>query len=49
MKIIYEAFDGTQFDNEFECEDYEWKLNHEKSLKGKSRESAPSFIGQEPR
>ena len=33
MKIIYEAFDGTQFDNEFECEDYEWKLNHEESLK----------------
>ena len=33
MKIIYEAFDGTQFDNEFECEDYEWKKNHEESLK----------------
>ena len=33
MKIIYEAFDGTQFDNEFDCEYYEWKLNHEESLK----------------
>ena len=33
MKVIYEAFDGTQFDNEFSCEDYEWKLNHEESLK----------------
>ena len=33
MKIIYEAFDGTQFDNEFDCEDYEWKLNHKESLK----------------
>ena len=33
MKVIYEAFDGTQFDNEFSCEDYEWKLNHEKFLK----------------
>ena len=33
MKIIYEAFDGTQFDNEFECTDYEWKLNHKESLK----------------
>ena len=33
MKIIYQAFDGTQFDNEFECEDYEWKKNHEESLK----------------
>lgn len=28
MKIIYIADDGTQFDNEFDCEDYEWKLNH---------------------
>lgn len=28
MKIIYVADDGTQFDNEFDCEDYEWKLNH---------------------
>lgn len=26
MKIIYVADDGTQFDNEFECEDYEWQL-----------------------
>lgn len=33
MKIIYEAFDGTQFDNEFDCEDYEWKKNHKESLK----------------
>ena len=23
MKVIYEAFDGTQFDNEPECLDYE--------------------------
>ena len=28
MKIIYIADDGTQFDNEFKCEDYEWKLKH---------------------
>ena len=33
MKIIYEAFDGTQFDDELKCVNYEWKLNHEKSLK----------------
>ena len=33
MKIIYESFDGKQFDDEFDCQDYEWKLNHEKSLK----------------
>lgn len=28
MKIIYVADDGTQFDNEFDCEFYEWKLKH---------------------
>ena len=32
MRIIYEAFDGTQFNDEFECKDYEWKKDHEKSL-----------------
>ena len=25
MKIIYEAFDGTQFDNEYDCESYEFQ------------------------
>ena len=28
MKIIYIADDGTQFDDEFACKDYEWVLNH---------------------
>jgi len=28
MRIIYEADDGTQFDEEWKCEDYEWKLAH---------------------
>jgi hypothetical protein len=28
MRIIYIADDGTQFDDRFDCEDYEWKLNH---------------------
>ena len=28
MKIIYIADDGTQFDNEWDCEAYEWRLNH---------------------
>ena len=28
MKIIYIADDGKQFDDEFECEHYEWILNH---------------------
>lgn len=28
MRTVYIADDGTQFDDEFECEDYEWKLNH---------------------
>ena len=33
MKIIYEAFDGTQFDDEFKCEDYEWRKEHNEMLK----------------
>ena len=33
MKIIYEAFDGTQFDDEFKCTDYEWKKEHNASFK----------------
>ena len=33
MKIIYEAFDGTHFDNESECTDYEWKKQHEAAFK----------------
>lgn len=30
MRNIYIADDGTQFDNQFDREDYEWKLNHAK-------------------
>ena len=28
MNIIYEAFDGKRFDNEFDCESYEFCLQH---------------------
>lgn len=28
MKVIYIADDGKEFDNEFDCQSYEWKLNH---------------------
>lgn len=28
MKIVYIADDGAQFDNEFDCEHYEWILKH---------------------
>ena len=28
MRIIYIADDGTEFDDEIDCEDYEWKINH---------------------
>lgn len=28
MRIVYIADDGTQFDDKFECEDYEWGLQH---------------------
>ena len=28
MKVIYIADDGKEFDDEWDCRDYEWKLNH---------------------
>lgn len=28
MKILYVADDGTQFEDEWECTDYEWRLAH---------------------
>jgi hypothetical protein len=28
MRTIYIADDGTQFDDEYDCQDYEWKLKH---------------------
>ena len=28
MKVIYIADDGKEFDDEFNCREYEWKLNH---------------------
>lgn len=28
MKIIYIADDGTQFNDKYECEEYEWISNH---------------------
>ena len=28
MKVVYIADDGMEFDDEFECRDYEWKLIH---------------------
>lgn len=28
MRTIYIADDGTQFNDEWDCRDYEWKLNH---------------------
>ena len=28
MRVVYIADDGKEFDNEFDCEDYEWKLKH---------------------
>lgn len=28
MKILYIADDGTQFEDEWECTDYEWRLAH---------------------
>ena len=28
MRIIYIADDGTQFYDEYDCKDYEWRLKH---------------------
>ena len=28
MRVIYIADDGTQFDDEYECKDYEWLQKH---------------------
>ena len=28
MRVVYIADDGTKFDDEFECTDYEWKQSH---------------------
>ena len=28
MKVIYIADDGKEFEDEWDCRDYEWKLNH---------------------
>ena len=28
MKVIYIADDGTQFEDKWDCEEYEWILNH---------------------
>ena len=28
MRILYIADDGKEFEDEFECEHYEWMLNH---------------------
>ena len=28
MRVVYIADDGKEFDDQYDCEDYEWKLNH---------------------
>lgn len=28
MRIVYIADDGKEFDDEYDCDFYEWKLNH---------------------
>ena len=33
MRVVYIAEDGKKFDDEFECQDYEWKLKHTTHLK----------------
>lgn len=31
MQIVYKADDGTEFNDEYECESYEWMLVHKES------------------
>lgn len=28
MRIVYVSDDGIKFDDEFECQDYEWRMQH---------------------
>ena len=28
MRVVYIADDGEEFDDEYDCKDYEWKINH---------------------
>ena len=28
MRVLYIADDGTEFDDSWDCEDYEWRQNH---------------------
>ena len=28
MRVVYIADDGKEFTDKYDCEDYEWKLNH---------------------
>lgn len=28
MRVVYIADDGKEFDDQYDCEHYEWKLNH---------------------
>ena len=28
MQVIYRSDDGKEFNNEWDCEDYEWRLQH---------------------
>ena len=28
MRVVYIANDGKEFDDKYDCENYEWKLNH---------------------
>lgn len=32
MKVIYEADDGTRFDDRWECEEYEWEQQHQAGI-----------------
>ena len=49
MKILYQADDGTMFENEWDCEDYEAKINHPclKNIEFFTKENCIYFINDE--
>lgn len=51
MQVIYMADDGTQFTDEWECEEYEWILNHpalkDISLFTKDGEQLNNFLSED--
>lgn len=48
MKILYIADDGTQFEDEWECTDYEWRLAHPHLKEIKFLNAAGELLPSDP-